>query len=92
VVRLNVFDELRLRPRGSYGLAFLKARLYSATVEGRNSIAMLSRYNFRRIYQRAVARASHDLAAIDPHGPTTCATPSRPGWKTPASPLGQSTS
>jgi integrase len=30
---------------------------------------MLSRYNFRRIYQHAVARAGHDLAAVDPHGP-----------------------
>jgi integrase len=29
----------------------------------------LSRYNFRRIYQRAVARAAVDLAALDPHGP-----------------------
>jgi integrase len=29
----------------------------------------LSRYNFRRIYQRAVARAGHDLVAVDPHGP-----------------------
>jgi hypothetical protein len=25
--------------------------------------------NFRRVYQRAVARAGHDLAAVDPHGP-----------------------
>jgi integrase len=30
---------------------------------------MLSRYNFRRIYQRAVARAGSDLVAVDPHGP-----------------------
>jgi integrase len=30
---------------------------------------MLSRYNFRRVYHRAVARASNDLAAVDPHGP-----------------------
>jgi integrase len=30
---------------------------------------MLSRYNFRRVYQRAVARAGNDLAAVDPHGP-----------------------
>ena len=30
---------------------------------------MLSRYNFRRVYQRAVARAGQDLAAVDPHGP-----------------------
>jgi integrase len=30
---------------------------------------MLSRYNFRRVYQRAVARARHDLVAVDPHGP-----------------------
>jgi integrase len=30
---------------------------------------MLSRYNFRRVYQRAVARARHDLSAVDPHGP-----------------------
>ena len=30
---------------------------------------MLSRYNFRRVYQRAVARAGHDLVGIDPHGP-----------------------
>jgi integrase len=29
---------------------------------------MLSRYNLRRVYQRAVARAGHDLA-VDPHGP-----------------------
>jgi integrase len=33
------------------------------------SRTMLSRYNFRRVYQRAVARAGHDLAAVDPHGP-----------------------
>jgi integrase len=30
---------------------------------------MLSRYNFRRVYQRAVARAHDDLVAVDPHGP-----------------------
>jgi integrase len=30
---------------------------------------MLSRYNFRRVYQRAVARARHGLTAVDPHGP-----------------------
>jgi integrase len=30
---------------------------------------MLSRYNLRRVYQRAVALAGHDLAAVDPHGP-----------------------
>ena len=30
---------------------------------------MLSRYNFRRLYQLAVARAGDDLAAVDPHGP-----------------------
>ncbi|HEV2928609.1 MAG TPA: tyrosine-type recombinase/integrase [Propionibacteriaceae bacterium] len=30
---------------------------------------MLSRYNFRRVYQRAIARAITDLAAVDPHGP-----------------------
>jgi integrase len=30
---------------------------------------MLSRYNFRRVYQRAVARAGHGLVAVDPHGP-----------------------
>jgi integrase len=30
---------------------------------------MLSRYNFRRVYQRAVARAGHHLVAVDPHGP-----------------------
>jgi integrase len=30
---------------------------------------MLSRYNFRRVYQRAVARAGHDLVGVDPHGP-----------------------
>jgi integrase len=33
------------------------------------SRTMLSRYNFRRVYQRVVARAGHDLAAVDPHGP-----------------------
>jgi integrase len=33
------------------------------------SRTMLSRYNLRRVYQRAVARAGHDLAAVDPHGP-----------------------
>jgi integrase len=33
------------------------------------SRTMLSRYNFRRVYQRAVARAGHDLVAVDPHGP-----------------------
>jgi integrase len=30
---------------------------------------MLSRYNLRRVYQHAIARAGHDLAAVDPHGP-----------------------
>jgi integrase len=30
---------------------------------------MLSRYNFRRVYQRAVAPAGDELAAVDPHGP-----------------------
>jgi integrase len=30
---------------------------------------MLSRYNLRRVYQRAVARASSDLVEVDPHGP-----------------------
>jgi integrase len=30
---------------------------------------MLSRYNFRRVYQHAVARASSDLVEVDPHGP-----------------------
>jgi integrase len=33
------------------------------------SRTMLSRYNSRRGYQRAVARAGHDLAAVDPRGP-----------------------
>jgi integrase len=31
------------------------------------SRTMLSRYNVCRVYQRAVARAGHDLAAVDPH-------------------------
>jgi integrase len=30
---------------------------------------MLSRYNFRRVYQRAVARVGNDLVEVDPHGP-----------------------
>ena len=30
---------------------------------------MLSQYNFRRVYQHAVARASRDLVEVDPHGP-----------------------
>jgi integrase len=30
---------------------------------------MLSRYNFRRVYQHAVTRASRDLVEVDPHGP-----------------------
>ena len=30
---------------------------------------MLSRYNFRRVYHHAVARASGDLVEVDPHGP-----------------------
>jgi integrase len=30
---------------------------------------MLSRYNFRRVYQQAVTRASRDLVEVDPHGP-----------------------
>jgi integrase len=30
---------------------------------------MLSWYNFRRVYQRAVDRTGQDLAAVDPHGP-----------------------
>ena len=29
----------------------------------------LSRYNFRRIYQRAIDRAGDDLVELDPHGP-----------------------
>jgi integrase len=33
------------------------------------SRTMLSRYNLRRVYQRAVARAGDDLVAVDPHGP-----------------------
>jgi integrase len=33
------------------------------------SRTMLSRYNLRRVYQRAVVRAGHDLAAVAPHGP-----------------------
>jgi integrase len=33
------------------------------------SRTMLSRYNFRRVYQHAVARVGQDLAAVDPHGP-----------------------
>jgi integrase len=33
------------------------------------SRTMLSRYNFRRVYQRAVARDGDDLVAVDPHGP-----------------------
>jgi integrase len=33
------------------------------------SRTMLSRYNFRRVSQRAVARANDDLVAVDPHGP-----------------------
>jgi hypothetical protein len=48
----------------------------------------LSRYNFRRIYQRAIARAGDDLVELDPHGPTTCVTRFRPGWRTPAFPAG----
>jgi hypothetical protein len=32
------------------------------------SRTMLSRYNFRRVYQRAVARAGHDLAAVELDG------------------------
>ncbi len=42
-------------------------------------------YGFRRVYQRAVTRAGNDLAASTFAGPTTSATPSRPGWRTPAS-------
>jgi hypothetical protein len=30
---------------------------------------MLSRDNFRRVYQHAVARAGHDPVAVDPHSP-----------------------
>jgi len=30
---------------------------------------MLSRYNFRRVYQNAIARAGDDLGELDPHGP-----------------------
>jgi len=33
------------------------------------SRTMLSRYNFRRVYQHAVTRASRDLVEVDPHGP-----------------------
>jgi integrase len=29
----------------------------------------LSRYNFRRIYQRAIDWAGDDLVELDPHGP-----------------------
>jgi hypothetical protein len=46
----------------------------------------LPTYNLRQVYQSAVAAASEDLADLDLHGPP-CATPSRPGWKTPAFPL-----
>jgi integrase len=33
------------------------------------SRTMLSRYNLRRVYQHAVARAGQDLVAVDPRGP-----------------------
>jgi hypothetical protein len=56
------------------------------------SRTMLSRYNFRRVYQRAVAAPAMTWLRPTRTVPTTCATPSRPGWKTPASPLGSSTS
>ena len=43
------------------------------------SRTMLSRYNFRRVYQRAVARAGPTLLRSIRTVPTICATPSRPG-------------
>jgi integrase len=50
---------------------------------------MLSRYNFRRIYQRALSHAqAMTLLTSIRTVPTICATPSRPGWKTPTFPLG----
>ena len=53
------------------------------------SRTMLSRYNFRRVYQRAVARAGkRPCCGLTRTVPTTCATASRPGWRTPASPRG----
>jgi hypothetical protein len=39
----------------------------------------LSTHNLRRVYQAAVTAAGEDLAHLDLRGPTTCATPSRPG-------------
>jgi hypothetical protein len=48
----------------------------------------LSTHNLRRVYQAAVAAAGKDLAHLELRGPTTCAIPSRPGWKMPASPPG----
>lgn len=48
-----------------------------------------SRYNFRRIYQRALSHAqAMTLLTSIRTVPTICATPSRPGWKTPTFPLG----
>jgi hypothetical protein len=45
----------------------------------RGARSRLSVGNYRRAYRLAVARA--ELPELDPHGPTTCATPSRPGWR-----------
>jgi integrase len=48
----------------------------------------LSTHNLRRVYQAAVADAGETLVHLDLHGPTTCATPSQLGWRTPVSPRG----
>jgi hypothetical protein len=50
----------------------------------------LSTHNLRRVYRAAVAAAGEDLAHLDLRGPTTCATRSPPGWRTPASRPGSS--
>jgi hypothetical protein len=53
------------------------------------SRTMLSRYNFRRVYQRTRSPAlAMTLLRLSRTDPTICATPSRPGWKTSVFPLG----
>jgi hypothetical protein len=48
----------------------------------------LSTHNLRRVYQAAVTAPARIWPTWTCTAPTTCATPSPPGWKMPASPRG----
>jgi integrase len=52
----------------------------------------LSTINLRRVYKAAVEVTGGELAHLDLRGPHDLRTPSRPGWRTPPSPHGSSTS